>query len=284
MRVLPLFLLTFSFATGAGREVAPTFLYRHVPSIKPTPSDITTDTCRYKAIFGLGDPARSIVRGIVRYGEAEVDRKGACKAVSYEAEEQIYVVLEGGGRLLYGEEKYPLKKDDFMYLPAGIRHGVETSGSKCRFLIMGFRLPPNADRTPPPKLLIANLNDVKKGVAGGHPPSTLYQMMIGNAASTRGDTIIAGQVVSSLFMMNFAPGGTNFPHAHDSEEEIYILLDGQGEMVAGGGVDGVENRRPAKPGDAYCYRLNTTVGFYNRETPGASARILAVRSTYPRRR
>lgn len=283
MRVLPLFLLAVSFAAGAEREVAPTFLYRHVPSIQPTPSDVTTDTCRYKAIFGLGDTARPIVRGVVRYGEVEVDPNGACKPVSYEGEEQIYVVLEGGGTLLYGDEKHPIRKEDFMYLPAGIRHGVETSGSKCRFIVMGFRLPRDADRTPPPKLQIANLGEVKKEVVGGHPPSTLFQLMIGDVNSKR-DRIAAGRVVTSLFVMTFSPGGTNFPHAHDSEEEIYLLLDGEGEMVAGGGVDGVENRRPARPGDAYCYRLNTTVGFYNRDVPGASARILAVRSTYPRRR
>ena len=53
-------------------------------------------------------------------------------------------------------------------------------------------------------------------------------------------------------------------------------------MVAGGGAGGVENRRPAKPGDAYFFRLNATVGFYNDPAPGKpKARILAVRSFYP---
>ena len=61
-----------------------------------------------------------------------------------------------------------------------------------------------------------------------------------------------------------------------------MLLDGAGDMVAGSGMDGVEGRFPAKPGDAYFFRLNATVGFYN-GTQGP-ARILAVRSTYPRSR
>jgi mannose-6-phosphate isomerase-like protein (cupin superfamily) len=85
-------------------------------------------------------------------------------------------------------------------------------------------------------------------------------------------------VLTSLFIMNFAPGGTNFPHHHDREEEIYLVLDGAGEMVAGGGAAGVEGRHPAKAGDAYFFRLNCTVGFYNGSAPG---RILAVRSLYP---
>ena len=78
------------------------------------------------------------------------------------------------------------------------------------------------------------------------------------------------------------PGGTNHPHHHPTEEEVYLLLEGSGEMVAGGGVDGVEGRRPATPGDAFFYRLNATVGFYADPSPNAGkARILAVRSRYP---
>ena len=50
--------------------------------------------------------------------------------------------------------------------------------------------------------------------------------------------------------MDFAPGGTNFPHHHETAEEIYLVIDGEGEMVAGGGTDGIEGRHPAKAGDA----------------------------------
>ena len=83
--------------------------------------------------------------------------------------------------------------------------------------------------------------------------------------------------------MEFAPGGTNHPHHHPNEEEIYLVLDGQGEMVAGGGMTGVEGRHPAKAGDAYFFRLNCTVGFYaDPDTASPKARNLAVRSLYPR--
>jgi mannose-6-phosphate isomerase-like protein (cupin superfamily) len=81
--------------------------------------------------------------------------------------------------------------------------------------------------------------------------------------------------------MDFAPGGTNFPHHHETAEEIYLVVDGEGEMVAGGGVDGIEGRHAAKPGDAYFFRQNCTVGFYNQDKAGAKAHILAVRSKVP---
>jgi mannose-6-phosphate isomerase-like protein (cupin superfamily) len=103
--------------------------------------------------------------------------------------------------------------------------------------------------------------------------------MMGDTTSKR-DRLAAGRLLVSLYVMTFQPGGTNFPHHHDNEEEIYVLLDGSGDMVAGSGVNGVEGRYPAKAGDAYFYRLNCTVGFYN--SMQGPARILAVRSTYPR--
>jgi len=102
--------------------------------------------------------------------------------------------------------------------------------------------------------------------------------MVGDRKSTR-DKIAAGLVVTSLFVMEFAPEGTNFPHHHETEEEIYLVLDGHGEMVADGGMDGIEGRHPASAGDAYFFRLNCTVGFYN--SNDSKAHILAVRSRFP---
>jgi hypothetical protein len=47
-------------------------------------------------------------------------------------------------------------------------------------------------------------------------------------------------------------------------------------------VDGVENLRPARAGDAYFFRLNCTVGFYSQNQPSeGKAHILAVRSLFP---
>jgi hypothetical protein len=61
-------------------------------------------------------------------------------------------------------------------------------------------------------------------------------------------------------------------------------MSGRGDMVAGGGMDGVEGRHPAKAGDAYFFRLNCTVGFYASKDSNDKARILAVRSRFPFRK
>jgi mannose-6-phosphate isomerase-like protein (cupin superfamily) len=144
---------------------------------------------------------------------------------------------------------------------------------------MGFKIPGGFRASALPKPMLASIDDVKWQTVSGHPDSVLYQLLIGGKNSKR-DKIAAGEVITSLFIMEFEPGGTNFPHHHDRAEEIYLVLDGSGDMVAGGGTDGVEGRHPARAGDAYFFRLNCTVGFYASKS-GPKARILAVRSLYP---
>jgi mannose-6-phosphate isomerase-like protein (cupin superfamily) len=261
------------------RTVDPSFLHRYIPDITPKASDFSTPSCQYKPIFGAEDGAgKNIMRGVARFGEITVAPKGSCNAVSYPAEEQVYVITEGEGVLQYDTQTVPVKKHDFMYLPANIKHGISnSSGAPVRLFIMGFRIQP--DTPPPPKLMIANYDDIKTQQVGGHPDSVVYQLMMGDTNSKR-DRIATGHLLTSLYTMQFQPGGTNFPHHHDSEEEIYVLLDGTGEMVAGSGMDGIEAKFPVKPGDAYYFRLNCTVGFYNSKQGPAS--MLAVRSLYPR--
>lgn len=269
-------------AVGEERKVDPTFLRRHVPELKAQPSDVTTATCRYKPIFGAGDADARMLRGIARFGELTVDPGGASAVVSHPREEQVYVILEGSGVVEYGEEKHAVRNNDFLYLPPGIRHRLANpSDLPCRAIVMGFRLPADVTAAPPPKLLIANIDEVPKQTVAGHPPSTLYQLLMGDIHSKR-DKLAAARVLTSLFIMEFAAGGTNFPHHHEREEEIYLVLNGHGEMVAGGGMDGIEGRHPAKAGDAYFFRLNSTVGFYSGNKPGEEkARVLAVRSLFP---
>jgi mannose-6-phosphate isomerase-like protein (cupin superfamily) len=281
MSKLAVMLLTATYLLGADRTVDPTFLHRYLPGTAAKTSDVSTQSCHYKPVFGEGDSVSAVARGVARFGEVVVDPKGACATVDYPAEEQIYTILDGSGVLSYGNENVPVHKYDYVYLPPGITHGVRnSSGQPLRLIVMGFKIPSSTTVTVPAKLQMANIDEVKKQTVGSHPPSVLYQLLLGDRKSTR-DRIAAGHVVTSLFIMEFAPGGTNFPHHHETEEEIYLVLDGHGEMVAGGGIDGIEGRHPARVGDAYFFRLNCTVGFYNSNEAGAKARILAVRSLFP---
>ena len=283
MRTLALSCLLAATAFSAERPVDPTFLYREMAKVGFQPSDVTTASCRYRPLFGEGDPQTSIVKGVARYGEIVVDPGGECKMAAYADEEQIYYVLEGAGAVSYRGELGAIRQGDFMYFAPTAEHAARNpSAAPLRLIVMGFKTPAGLkDFGVPMKLPIAHESEAKKQVVGNHPPSTLYQLLLGATDSKR-DLLSAGHTVTSLFIMEFTPGGTNHPHHHPTEEEVYLLLEGEGEMVAGGGMDGVEGRHPAKPGDAYFYRLNATVGFYSDPRPSAAkARILAVRSLYP---
>jgi mannose-6-phosphate isomerase-like protein (cupin superfamily) len=279
------FLLLFFLAAASGAWATdPTFLRRSVGDIPPQPDEVTANARRasYKPIFGIGDAQASQLKGVARYGELSVQPDGASAVVSYPAEEQIYYVLEGNGLLIYEDQKVPVKKDDFLYLPVNVKHGMANkSNAPVRVLVMGFKIPAGTEVPPAPKLMLANAADVPLQVLPSHGPTAQFKLLMGTTQSKR-DKLAAAQKMASLFIMDFAPGGTNIPHHHDTEEEIYYILRGSGDMVAGGGADGSEGRHPAKAGDAYFIRLNATVGFYSGAKEGQEHDlVLAVRSAYP---
>jgi mannose-6-phosphate isomerase-like protein (cupin superfamily) len=216
---------------------------------------------------------------VARFEEVSIDAHGSCQSEVLNREEQIYFVLEGKADLRYGDDTYAMRANDFTYLSPGVKHSIANGSDQAlRVLVMGFKIPSSISiGTPSVKPKIVNLAEVHEETVEGHPTSVLYKLLAGPRTGKR-DAIDDAYVITSFFWMNFAPGGTNFPHHHESGEEIYLVLDGEGVMVAGGGADGVEGRHRARAGDAYYFRPNCTVGFYNQNKPGAKAHILAVRS------
>ena len=261
------------------RKIDPTYLYRDTATAAKKPSDITTATCHYKPFFGKGDPDTSVVVGVARYGEAVIDPHGSCATVQYPQEDQVYVVLRGNGSAKYADEEVPLKTEDYLYIPSTIPHALaNTSAAPLTVVVMGFYTKGFEKAPIPSHPLKANIEDVPTTLVNGHPDSSRFRLLMGDVDSKR-DRIAGGRVLTSLFLMEIAPGGTNFPHHHQREEEIYLILSGHGVIVAGGGMDGIAGRHPAKAGDAYFFRLNATVGYYS--APDVASRLLCVRSWYP---
>ncbi len=146
---------------------------------------------------------------------------------------------------------------------------------------MGFKITEGTIIKPTTQLMIANADNVALQFLDSHGPSTRYQLLMGTTESVR-DRLASAFQVTSLFIMDFSAGGTNKPHKHEDEEEIYLVLRGHGDMVAGETTEGNKRLIHAKPGDAYFYSPNTFVGFYSGNSEGEEhARILAVRYKYP---
>jgi len=280
LKTLVLVLLMTSALLAQERKVDPTWLQRSTAILEET--DAAPGTCSYKPIFGDGDSEARTLRTVTRFGQFRLGRHSKCDAAVYEREEEIYFVLKGNSVLHFAERTYAMRTNDFTYLPPRVSHFLTNdSDVSSRVLIMGFRIPQRISiGVTPQQPKIVNLDEVKEETVSGHPSSVLYKLLIGSHTANR-DAIDEAYIVTSFFWMDFAPGGTNFPHHHEGAEEIYLIMDGAGEMVAGGGMDGIEGRHPAQAGDAYYFRPNCTVGFYNQDKPDAKAHILAVRARIP---
>ena len=270
---------TASYAQEVDRKIDPTFLHRSIGAVREVAAGITTANCHYKPLFGTGDADALPASGVARFGELVIDPKGSCKPANYVNEDEVFVVLQGGGKLDYGTEQVDLAREDFLYIPATVAHALRNDGAApLTVAVMGYHTTGLRPTPPPAHPLKDNIANVPLQLVGSHPTSTHYRLLIGDSSQTR-DRIDIGNVVTSLFLMEIDPGGTNFPHHHPREEEIYLILDGHGEEVAGSGTDGIAGRFPAGPGDAYYYRANATVGYYS--AANVKSRILCIRSWQP---
>lgn len=277
--ILPLFFsMHFSFVISAQ---TPIFLKRTISDVLVKKADISGESAYYKPIFGIGDSYAQTVKGIVRYGYLSIDSGGSGNIVKYDNEEQIFFILEGTGNLHYEKGTVPVTKNDFVYIPAGVKHGLSNPRERTlKAIVMGFKIPEGTKIKQTWRLMIANTDEVPFQVLGQHGPTTQFQLLMGTTESKR-DRLAAAYQVNSLFIMDFAAGGTNIPHRHEKEEEIYFVLKGTGEMVAGETSDGKEMRFPAREGDAFFFSPNTLIGFYSTNREGEEhARILAVRSKF----
>jgi mannose-6-phosphate isomerase-like protein (cupin superfamily) len=262
-------------------KVDPSWLHRYVPSLREGKNELSSPTCHWKPIFGEGDSENHLPRTLTRFAEVSIEANGSCQPVQYDREEEIYFILKGIGVLGYGNASYPMRANDFTYLPPGTKHSISNqSRDQAQVLVMGFKIPSGSIAALSATPKIVNVDGLTEQTVEGHPSSVLYKLLIGPRTGKR-DAINEAYVVVDFFLMDFAPGGTNSPHHHEVAEEAYLVVDGEGEMVAGGGMDGVEGRHSAKAGDAYYFRQNCTVGFYNQNKPGAKAHILAVRARVP---
>ena len=271
-------------ATASAQDSDPGHLQRSVDTITPVSMEISTNTAHYKPIFGKGDANTEMVKGVQRYGYLTLAPGGKSRAVNYGREELVYYVLEGKGTLRYGAQDVSISKDDFFYVPINTEHGFSTPGQDTlNMMVMGFKIPEETQVAPTDTLQLASANEVEFKTLEqlNHGPTSRFQLLLGTTSSKR-DRLAAAYQVNSLYVIDFDHGGTNIPHRHENEEEIYFVLQGKGEMVAGETPEGEPRRYAVQAGDAFFFSRNSLVGFYSGTQEGEEhARILAVRSKYP---
>ncbi len=278
LRIVAITALSVLFCMSAEAQ----YLKRSLSSVTEVKTAVSTPTAHYMAVFGEGDKNSELIKGITRYGELRIDGGGKSNVVKYTDEEQVLFVLKGTGMLQYEKKSIPVSSNDFIFIPRGVSFGLSNPREKeFSIMIMGFRLIPDTCKFIPSGVMIANCSEVKFQTLPSHGPTTTFQLLLGTYESTR-DRLAAACQATSLFIMDFASGGTNNPHNHATEEEIYLILKGKGDIVAGKNEDGSEMRHPSSEGDIYFFAPKTLIGFYsgNKENEG-HAKILAIRFKYP---
>jgi mannose-6-phosphate isomerase-like protein (cupin superfamily) len=258
------------------------YLQRTLSAIPEIKMEFSTPSAHYYPVFGAGDDSSALIKGSARFGLLTLDPEGNSKEVRYEGEETVIFVKEGTGMFNSPGKKLPVSRNDFFYIPAGTRFGFSNPReSKLSVFIMGFKITPDNSVKPAKHVMTANTDEVPFQVLGSHGPTTQFQLLMGTTESTR-DRLASACQVTSLFIMDFAAGGTNIPHRHDDEEEIYYILRGAGNIVAGETPDGKELRHVSREGDVWFFSPKTLIGFYSGNREGEEhARILAIRFKYP---
>jgi len=85
-KLLLLALLLVHGLRAQDRKVDPTWLHRYVPDLAESKSDLSSETCHYRAIFGEGDKESRSLQTVTRFGEVTLDAHGDCRSVLYDRE------------------------------------------------------------------------------------------------------------------------------------------------------------------------------------------------------
>src|SRR5690554_389555 len=241
------------------------FLRKQLNSLSEKDTEFSNSTARYAPIFGVGGADQNVSKAVTHYGLLSIQTNGKSNPIKFDREELVYYVLEGTGMLKYEDMDTPISKGDFFYVPINTEHSFSNSREDTlNVMLMGFEIPLGTTVKPTDGLKIANADKVEPQLLpqNGHGPSSKYQLLMGTTQSQR-DRLATAYQVNSLYIIDFDYGGTNIPHRHKTEEEIYLLLQGNGDMVAGENAEGKETRFSVKPGDVFFYPPNTLVGFYS---------------------
>jgi len=102
-------------------------------------------------------------------------------------------------------------------------------------------------------MYVVNIDEIEEKVLSSHGETTKYQLIFGRGSNYPDIT----RKFTSIWVMTVEPGGTNQPHVHEDEEQIYIIKEGSGTVVVG------DEKRKVGEGDAIYLPPKITHAFYN---------------------
>jgi uncharacterized cupin superfamily protein len=239
----------------------------------------------------LGTAAGTRGVGVQR---VEVDPGGWSTPAHVEgAAEEIFYVLAGSGFSWQDGAVYEVGEGDcLVHLPHREAHTLRAGPDGLAYLTYGHRVdhgntvlpragvallyPAFVDVTPvgperAPYLREAEAGEPKVGEPQARPPSIVNAADVEPRVSEHGDSLVydrdlgraAGSERTGISHMTLPAGRSGYPpHCHSAEEEIFVVLEGEGTLLLG------EEEHPVRPGSvigrppgtrvAHSFRAGTT--------------------------
>jgi quercetin dioxygenase-like cupin family protein len=238
-------------------------------------------------------------------GMCALEPRGRVDAHVHSFEESFYV-LDGTPVLILDGRAFPLEPGACGVVPVGVPHAWQGAGDRvARWIDMlapqprddgspadTFFLPPGRDRAPQGAELDIRdprsrhlfrlgsadmaLDELKRGAAVDAPTvsasmATALLAYSGIAVKMLVDQRLDAQL-STMFMVEYQPGGVAQLHDHPLEES-YFILEGEVEAVADG------ERYTLEAGDFFWTGVGSIHGFFN--TSGSTVRWLETQAPQP---
>ena len=210
----------------------------------------------------LGTASGTVRVGLRRFGIEPGMRP--TPAHEHGAEEEIFYVLAGSGVSWVNGETFEIREGDaIVYLPRSGAHTVVAGPAGLDVLAFGQRLDAELCHLPRAGVMWAGPAWVPDAVAGGHPfkqewekggplpmpeaPSPRPRFIValadapeqvlerpGRSIRTRDLGRAAGSQATGLRQIALAPASRSYPrHCHSAEEELFVVLEGDGTVVIG---------------------------------------------------
>jgi mannose-6-phosphate isomerase-like protein (cupin superfamily) len=138
--------------------------------------------------------------------------------------EQVYYILSGRGEVLYGDERFPVRDGDAVYLPAGVHHQMFNDMND---EWLEHHVISQAVEGPGGELAICNWRQVEpQGDGGG---AVCWRQL---TSATRANEGVAGSLRALLAIERVAVQPTRQTSIHCEDcEQVYYVLEGAGVFV-----------------------------------------------------
>jgi len=98
-------------------------------------------TVKYQLIFGAGAKYCDITKTITNMFVMTVEPGGTNQPHTHEEVEQVYLVKEGNGTIMVGDERRKVSEGDAIYLPSKVSHAFYNDGKKpCVIIAFGTKV------------------------------------------------------------------------------------------------------------------------------------------------